>query len=117
VGEHDFSAFRASECQANSPIKTLYHIKVERFGDCVLISISANAFLHHMVRNMVGSLVYIGAGKQPQDWLNFLLQQKNRALSAPTFSSAGLYLSAIHYPEAYDLPAPRDDFLQALGLK
>lgn len=117
VGEHDFSAFRASECQANSPIKTLYQIKVERFGDCIVLSISANAFLHHMVRNIVGSLIYIGSGKQPQEWLNFLLQQKNRALSAPTFSSAGLYLSAIHYPEHYDLPAPRDDCLQALGLK
>ena len=117
VGEHDFSAFRASECQASSPIKTLYQIKVERFGDCIVLSISANAFLHHMVRNIVGSLIYIGSGKQPQEWLNFLLQQKNRALSAPTFSSAGLYLSAIHYPEHYDLPAPRDDFLQALGLK
>ena len=117
VGEHDFSAFRASECQASSPIKTLYQIKVERFGDCIVLSISANAFLHHMVRNIVGSLIYIGSGKQPQEWLNFLLQQKNRALSAPTFSSAGLYLSAIHYPEHYDLPAPRDDCLQALGLK
>ena len=117
VGEHDFSAFRASECQANSPIKTLYEIKVERFGDCVLLSITANAFLHHMVRNIVGSLIYIGSGKKAQEWLSFLLQQKNRALSAPTFSAAGLYLSAIHYPEQYALPAPRDDFLQALGLE
>lgn len=117
VGEHDFSAFRASECQANTPIKTLYQIKVERFGDCILLSITANAFLHHMVRNLVGSLIYIGSGKKPVEWLQFLLQQKNRALSAPTFSAAGLYLSAIHYPEHYELPAPRDDFLQALGLK
>ncbi|MCE1161005.1 MAG: tRNA pseudouridine(38-40) synthase TruA [Burkholderiales bacterium] len=117
VGEHDFSAFRASECQANSPIKTMHQIKVERFGDCVLVSVTANAFLHHMVRNIVGSLIYIGSGKQSQEWLGFLLEQKNRALSAPTFSPAGLYLSAIHYPEAYDLPTPRDDFLQALGLK
>lgn len=116
VGEHDFSAFRASECQAKSPIKTLNQISVTRHGDAVLVRVTANAFLHHMVRNLVGSLIYVGAGKQPTDWLEFLLQQKNRALSAPTFSPAGLYLSAIHYPEHYSLPAPCDDFAQALGL-
>ena len=117
VGEHDFSAFRAAECQAKSPVKTMYRVGVQRYGDAVVVvSLSANAFLHHMVRNIVGSLIYIGAGKQPTDWLAFLLQQKNRHLSAPTFSAAGLYLSAIHYPEHYQLPAPRDDFAQALGL-
>lgn len=116
VGEHDFSAFRAAECQAKSPVKTLHQISVQRYGDAVLLRITANAFLHHMVRNLVGSLVYIGAGKQPTDWLAFLLQQKDRKLSAPTFSPAGLYLSAIHYPEHYQLPTPCDDFAQALGL-
>ena len=117
VGTHDFSAFRASECQANSPIKTVYAIDVQRHGDCLLVRISANAFLHHMVRNIVGSLIYIGSGKQAVDWMAELLQQQNRQLSAPTFSPHGLYLTAIDYPPDYDLPASPNDFMQALGLK
>ena len=116
LGEHDFTSFRAVQCQSKTPWRNITHLAVSRHGPYVMLDIRANAFLHHMVRNLVGSLVYIGAGKQPTDWLAFLLQQKDRKLSAPTFSPAGLYLSAIHYPEHYQLPAPRDDFAQALGL-
>ena len=116
VGEYDFSAFRSSECQAKSPFKTMHEISVQRFGNLILVRLTANAFLHHMVRNIVGSLVYIGTGRQSVDWLSELLQHKNRQLAAPTFAAEGLYLSAIHYPSQYDLPAPNDDFLAALGI-
>ena len=115
VGEHDFSAFRAAQCQAKSPIKTMHAINVKRAGDLIVVSISANAFLHHMVRNIVGSLVYVGSGRQDVDWLAFLLTQQNRTLSAPTFSPSGLYLAAIHYDERFGLPVPCDDVMALLG--
>lgn len=116
VGEHDFSAFRASQCQAKSPIKTMHAIAVRRIGDVIVISVTANAFLHHMVRNIVGSLVYIGSGRQDVDWLTFLLTQQNRTLSAPTFAASGLYLAAIHYDEKFNLPTPSDDVGALFGL-
>ncbi|WP_133619573.1 tRNA pseudouridine(38-40) synthase TruA [Hydromonas duriensis] len=116
IGEHDFSAFRASQCQAKSPIKTMHSIKVQRMGDLVVVSVTANAFLHHMVRNIVGSLIYVGMGKQEVDWLGFLLTQNNRNLSAPTFSASGLYLAAIHYDERFGLPLPNDDASALIGL-
>ena len=115
VGQHDFSAFRAAQCQAKSPVKTMHQIDVQRFGDVIVVSLSANAFLHHMVRNVVGSLVYIGSGKQPVDWMHTLLAQTNRTLAAPTFSAQGLYLAAIHYDAHYGLPAPNDSFQAIFG--
>ncbi len=105
VGEHDFSAFRAAECQAKNPIKSMYYIDIAKRGECIILTFHANAFLHHMIRNIVGSLVYIGAGKQPVDWLHTLLQQKNRAYAAPTFAPDGLYLAAIEYESKWNLPA------------
>ena len=116
VGEHDFSAFRAAQCQAKSPIKTMHAISVKRMGDLVIVSVTANAFLHHMVRNIVGSLIYVGTGKQAIDWLAFLLTQHNRTLSAPTFASSGLYLAAIHYDQRFGLPVPNDDAMALLGV-
>lgn len=116
VGEHDFSAFRASQCQAKSPIKTLSQIDVKRIGDLVIVSVSANAFLHHMVRNIVGSLVYIGSGRESVEWISELLKQTNRTLAAPTFSPSGLYLAAIHYDEKYGLPTPNDSLQRLLGI-
>lgn len=116
VGVHDFSAFRAAQCQAKSPIKTMHQVTLQRHGDLVIISLSANAFLHHMVRNIVGSLVYIGVGKQSVGWMAQLLQQSNRTLSAPTFGAAGLYLAAIHYDDSYGLPTPSDDFRALMGI-
>jgi tRNA pseudouridine38-40 synthase len=104
LGEHDFSAFRAAECQARSPVKTLYHAGVEQHGNFVLFHFSANAFLHHMVRNLVGSLVYVGNGKLPPGWIAELLQHKDRTHAAPTFMPDGLYLTGVYYDKQWQLP-------------
>jgi len=104
VGEHDFTTFRASECQAKSPIKTLYQASVSQQGDCFIFEFRANAFLHHMVRNMVGALVYVGKGNHSPDWIAELLSQRDRSLAAPTFSPAGLYLCGVEYEPHWQLP-------------
>jgi tRNA pseudouridine38-40 synthase len=104
LGEHDFSAFRASECQAKSPIKTLYEIGIERRGDLLVFSLRANAFLHHMVRNIVGSLILAGTGVRPPEWIVEILEGKDRRLAAPTFMPDGLYLVRIDYDEKWRLP-------------
>lgn len=111
VGEHDFSAFRAADCQARSPIKLLRHAEVRRYGDMMVFDFEASAFLHHMVRNMVGSLVYVGQGKQPPSWIGDLLDAADRTKAAPTFSAAGLYLVGVRYEERWGLPIPADPFL------
>ena len=104
VGTHDFSAFRSVDCQAKSPVKIMHGIGISRQDDVVTIQFHANAFLHHMVRNIVGSLVYVGIGRQPVDWMAGLLVQKNRHLAAPTFSPDGLYLTKIDYDLKWRLP-------------
>jgi len=104
LGEHDFSAFRAAQCQAHSPVREVTHMQVERWNDFVVIDISANAFLHHMVRNIAGSLQMIGAGLRPVDWLAELLHGRDRKKAADTASSAGLYLLSVSYPDAFNLP-------------
>lgn len=104
IGEHDFSAFRSVDCQAKSPVKTLHGIALSRHDDIVNIKFHANAFLHHMVRNLVGSLVYVGIGRQSVDWITELIAQKNRHLAAPTFSADGLYLTKIDYDPKWQLP-------------
>jgi tRNA pseudouridine38-40 synthase len=104
IGEHDFSAFRAAECQAKTPVKTVYRIDVERRGDYFLFEFRANAFLHHMVRNMVGALVHVGKGRQSPEWIAALLDSRDRTRSAPTFSPAGLYLCGIEYEPRWQLP-------------
>ena len=103
-GEHDFSAFRASECQANSPVRTLHMASIKAHGDFILFNFSANAFLQHQVRNMVGALIYVGNGKNPPELLRDLLAQKDRTLSPPTFSPNGLYLVGVEYEQKFDLP-------------
>lgn len=105
VGTHDFSAFRAAECQAPSPVRTLHRIAVIRQGDRVVVTLSANAFLHHMVRNIVGSLVQIGIGNHPVQWMTELLESRKRELAAPTFSPDGLYLAKVDYDARWNLPA------------
>ena len=105
VGEHDFSAFRDAQCQAKSPVRTMTEARVERRGALVVFSFRANAFLHHMVRNLVGSLVYVGAGKQPAGWIATLLEARDRREAAPTFMPDGLYLAAIEYDPSFPLPA------------
>lgn len=104
LGEHDFSAFRASECQAKSAVKTLKLAKIETVSNKIIFHFSANAFLQHQVRNMVGALLYIGNGKHLPDYMNTLLQNKNRMLSPPTFSAAGLYLTGVDYDASWQLP-------------
>lgn len=104
VGEHDFSAFRSSECQARSPVRRLHRLEIERRGDYVLFEFCANAYLHHMVRNIVGALVYVGKGKHPPEWIGELLAGRDRTLAAPTFEAAGLYLTRVAYDAAWGLP-------------
>ncbi|HEY0563854.1 MAG TPA: tRNA pseudouridine(38-40) synthase TruA [Methylophilus sp.] len=103
-GEHDFSAFRASECQAKSPIRTMAVATVEKTADYLVFDFSANAFLQHQVRNMIGALVYIGAGKQTAASMQALLSARDRTKSPPTFSPNGLYLSGVQYPAHFGLP-------------
>lgn len=104
AGTHDFSAFRAAECQAKSPVKTLSRVAVAAQPPFVRFDFTANAFLHHMVRNIVGSLVYVGAGRQPPDWIASLLAARDRTLAAPTFSADGLYLAGADYDARFGLP-------------
>ena len=106
LGEHDFSSFRSSECQSKTPIKTVYDIQILDQKPWVYIVVRANAFLHHMVRNLVGSLLAIGQGKQPAEWLNQVLEAKSRQLAAPTFSPDGLYLARVGYPLEHHIPGP-----------
>jgi tRNA pseudouridine38-40 synthase len=107
VGEHDFTAFRAAECQAQSPVRTMHAISVAVNGPYVIFEFSANAFLHHMVRNIVGSLVYVGKGKHPPQWIGELLRDRDRARAAPTFDASGLYLLRVDYESHWGLPEPR----------
>ncbi|MDP1525136.1 MAG: tRNA pseudouridine(38-40) synthase TruA [Rhodocyclaceae bacterium] len=105
LGEHDFSSFRDAQCQAKSPVKTLYELNLIREGDCFLFDFHANAFLHHMVRNIVGALVYVGMGRQTPEWLPELLAACDRRRAAPTFAPDGLYLSGVDYGAHWGLPA------------
>jgi len=104
VGEHDFSAFRAAECQAKTPVRSVHSIDIEQRGDEIDFVIRANAFLHHMVRNIVGSLVYVGAGRQPPDWIAEVLASRDRNKAAPTFGPEGLYLEKVEYDPKWGLP-------------
>ncbi len=104
LGEHDFSSFRAAECQAKHPRRSVLEASCYRQGDLVVFDIEANAFLHHMVRNMVGSLLWVGRGNKPVEWIAELLAARDRKLAAPTAEAQGLYLTQVRYP------APWDDF-------
>ncbi|WP_370543404.1 tRNA pseudouridine(38-40) synthase TruA [Herbaspirillum sp. Sphag1AN] len=104
VGEHDFTSFRAVECQAKSPIRQMESLQVKRNGDMIVFTLKANAFLHHMVRNIVGSLIFVGNGNQPPEWIAQVLAQKDRSRAAPTFMPDGLYLARVDYPTQWVLP-------------
>jgi tRNA pseudouridine38-40 synthase len=104
VGQHDFSAFRSSECQAKTPVRTLHALEVEKNGETIEFLVRANAFLHHMVRNLVGTLVYVGNGKHPPQWISEVLNSRDRAKAAPTFGPEGLYLETIEYEPRWGLP-------------
>jgi len=104
LGEHDFSAFRASECQASTPIRTMQRADITQQGRYIIFSFQANAFLQHQIRNMVGALVYVGQGKLSVTAFADLLQNKDRRLSPPTFMPDGLYFTAVDYDASWQLP-------------
>ncbi|HEX5863049.1 MAG TPA: tRNA pseudouridine(38-40) synthase TruA [Casimicrobiaceae bacterium] len=104
LGHHDFSAFRAAECQAKSPLKTLDRLDIAREDDVIRFDLHADAFLQHMVRNIVGALVYVGSGRQAPGWTAELLESRDRTRGAPTFAACGLYLTGIDYLPRWNLP-------------
>jgi tRNA pseudouridine38-40 synthase len=115
AGRHDFSAFRSAECQAASPVRDLRELAIERFGNLIRFRLVANAFLHHMVRNLVGTLVYVGLGRRPPQWAGEVLQGRDRSAAAPTFAAAGLYLTGVEYDRAFGLPAPPEEIAPGCG--
>jgi tRNA pseudouridine38-40 synthase len=104
LGEQDFSAFRSSECQAKSPVRELRRLEIFCSGPYVVFELAANAFLHHMVRNIVGCLVYVGKGKYAPAWIGEVLESRDRRLAAPTMEAAGLYLTRVAYDAKWQLP-------------
>jgi tRNA pseudouridine38-40 synthase len=106
IGEHDFSSFRSSECQSKTPVKTIYAIDIISDGPWLYFRIRGNAFLQHMVRNLVGCFLQIGQGRQESKWMVEVLTAKDRKMAAPTFMPDGLYLAKITYPEEFGIPAP-----------
>lgn len=104
LGEHDFSSFRSSECQAKNPLRAMRGLTIERERDRIDFLLSANAFLHHMVRNIVGSLMQVGKGAQPPEWLRKVLDARDRRLAARTAAPQGLYLESVDYDPRWELP-------------
>jgi tRNA pseudouridine38-40 synthase len=104
VGVHDFSAFRSAECQALSPVKTMRGVVIERHGAYWRFAFDADAFLHHMIRNIVGCLVAVGSGVRPVDWLAEVLDKRDRSLAAATFAPDGLYFVGPYYDAAHGIP-------------
>ena len=104
VGTHDFSAFRSSQCQAKTPVKQMHQVSIERHGEVIVFTLRASAFLHHMVRNVIGSLIYVGQGRHPPAWLGDVLEGRDRNDAAPTFMPDGLYLAKIDYDPKWGLP-------------
>jgi tRNA pseudouridine38-40 synthase len=119
LGAHDFSAFRAAECQARSPVKELRRLEIQRLGEMIVFDFAADAFLHHMVRNIVGCLVKVGNGTRPPLWVKQVLEGREREHAAPTFAANGLYLTAVEYDENWGLPGRRQagslEFLARVG--
>lgn len=106
LGEHDFSAFRAAQCQARSPMRELQSLEISRTGRFIVVECRANAFLHHMVRNLVGSLVHIGRGDAPPGWLREVLEGRDRRAAGMTAAACGLYLTRVHYHPELGIPEP-----------
>lgn len=108
-GSHDFSAFRSSECQANSPVRRMEKLTVARHGDWVVIEATANAYLHHMMRNIAGLLIAIGRGDAPPSWATEVLEGRDRKRNAATAPAEGLYFWGVRYPPVFGLPIPPSD--------
>lgn len=106
IGRHDFTSFRASQCQAKSPVRTMQSLTVRRYGPLVTLSVEADGFLHHMVRNLAGVLAAIGAGERPIAWAQEVLDARNRAQGGFTATPDGLYFQAVRYPERFAIPVP-----------
>jgi tRNA pseudouridine38-40 synthase len=106
VGRHDFTSFRSAECQAASPVRELSVLEVSRFDAWIRVRAVANAFLHHMVRNIVGLLVVVGTGRHAPDWARNVLEARDRRVGAPTFAACGLYLTRVDYDPGFGLPPP-----------
>ncbi|MBP3932368.1 MAG: tRNA pseudouridine synthase A, partial [Pseudomonas sp.] len=104
LGVHDFSAFRAGQCQAKSPIKEMHHLRVTRHGNMIVLDIRASAFLHHMVRNIAGVLMTIGTGERPVEWIKEVLESRERRSGGVTAHPYGLYLVQVEYRDEFQLP-------------
>lgn len=113
IGEHDFTTFRSIECQSKTPMRCVNHVRVWRVQDWIMLDVSANAFLHHMVRNIVGVLMAVGSGQKPVNWVSDILEARDRKLGAETAPPYGLYLAEVTYPAEFDMikPAPVPGFL------
>jgi tRNA pseudouridine38-40 synthase len=111
IGEHDFSSFRSAQCESNTPMRNVHEISIIRQGDFIVIEIQANAFLHHMVRNIVGVLLQIGSGWKDPGWSKDVLQSKDRRVAAETAPAQGLYLVKVLYPEKYQFPDMQQTWL------
>jgi tRNA pseudouridine38-40 synthase len=113
IGEHDFSSFRAAQCQATSPVKTMRAIRIEQRGACWRFDFDASAFLHHMVRNLMGCLLAVGEGREPPGWIAEVLQARSRDAAAPTFAAEGLYFVGPYYDARHAIPehTPAMDWL------
>lgn len=105
IGEHDFSSFRAAGCQASGPVRNLFQLNIGQFANWIWFDMVANAFLQHMVRNIVGTLMMVGSGDRPEQWPAQVLEARDRSQAGATATPGGLYLSEISYPDKYGLPA------------
>ncbi len=103
LGEHDFSSFRSSQCQAKHPVRVMHRLDIDTRGDFIVVTLRANAFLHHMVRNLMGALLQVGQGRKSVAWMAQLLAARDRTKGAPTFMPDGLYLASVEYPEHFAL--------------
>lgn len=103
LGEHDFSSFRALACQAKSPLRTIYRLDIKRSGTFLYLDVEANAFLHHMVRNIAGVLLAVGRGVQNSHWVQDILDKRDRTQGGVTAPASGLYLVGVSYPEKYGI--------------
>ena len=107
LGEHDFTSFRTVHCQSHSAVRTIKHCQITRHGDYIVVDVKANAFLHHMVRNIVGSLMRVGQSQETTHWMKEVLLAKNRCVAGETAPPEGLYFIDVDYPEHFDLPKSR----------
>ena len=105
LGEHDFTSFRATACQARHAVREIQQISVQREGDTISLDVTANGFLYHMVRNIAGSLIRVGLGEASPEWVGEVLAKQDRTVAAPTAAPEGLYFVGARYPEQYDFPA------------